>query len=73
VSQVGLSAYRFESSRENTVWTPDGRMLGVEQAGDPAGRPVLAHMAHPTPADLIWLVMVAGCPAASLRSFSSAA
>jgi len=34
---------------ERTVRTPDGRMLAVEESGDPAGRPVLVHMGTPTP------------------------
>lgn len=32
---------------QRTVTTPDGRTLAVEEAGDPAGRPVLVH--HGTP------------------------
>ena len=32
---------------ERTVHTPDGRILAVEDAGDPAGRPVLVHMGTP--------------------------
>jgi pimeloyl-ACP methyl ester carboxylesterase len=32
---------------QRTVHTPDGRLLGVEDRGDPAGRPVLVH--HGTP------------------------
>ena len=32
---------------ERTVRTPDGRTLAVEDAGDPAGRPVLVHMGSP--------------------------
>ncbi len=32
---------------ERTVRTPDGRTLAVEESGDPAGRPVLAHMGTP--------------------------
>ena len=30
-----------------TIRTPDGRTLAVEDSGDPAGRPVLAHMGTP--------------------------
>jgi pimeloyl-ACP methyl ester carboxylesterase len=32
---------------ERTVRTPDGRTLAVEDAGDPAGRPVLVHLGMP--------------------------
>jgi pimeloyl-ACP methyl ester carboxylesterase len=32
---------------QRTVRTPDGRTLAVEEAGDPAGRPVLVHMGSP--------------------------
>jgi len=32
---------------ERSVRTPDGRSLAVEDAGDPAGRPVLVHMGTP--------------------------
>jgi pimeloyl-ACP methyl ester carboxylesterase len=32
---------------EYTVCTPDGRMLAVEESGDPAGRPVLVHTGTP--------------------------
>jgi pimeloyl-ACP methyl ester carboxylesterase len=32
---------------EQTVVTPDGRTLAVQESGDPAGRPVLAHMGTP--------------------------
>jgi len=32
---------------ERSVHTPDGRTLAVEDAGDPAGRPVLVHMGSP--------------------------
>jgi pimeloyl-ACP methyl ester carboxylesterase len=32
---------------ERTVQTPDGRILAVQEAGDPAGRPVLVHMGSP--------------------------
>lgn len=32
---------------ERTVQTPDGRTLAVQEAGDPAGRPVLVHMGTP--------------------------
>jgi pimeloyl-ACP methyl ester carboxylesterase len=35
-----------------TVHTPDGRVLAVEQGGDPAGRPVLYHMGTPVPRGL---------------------
>lgn len=32
---------------ERTVYTPDGRVLAVEDAGDLAGRPVLVHNGTP--------------------------
>ena len=32
---------------QRTVHTPDGRVLAVEEAGDPAGRPVLVHNGTP--------------------------
>jgi pimeloyl-ACP methyl ester carboxylesterase len=32
---------------ERTVETPDGRTLAVQEAGDPAGRPVLVHLGSP--------------------------
>lgn len=32
---------------ERTVTTPDGRILAVEEAGDPGGRPVLVHNGSP--------------------------
>jgi pimeloyl-ACP methyl ester carboxylesterase len=32
---------------QHTVHTPDGRVLAVEEAGDPAGRPVLVHGGTP--------------------------
>ncbi|MGN6791946.1 MAG: alpha/beta fold hydrolase [Streptosporangiaceae bacterium] len=32
---------------EHTVRTPDGRVLAVEESGDPAGRPVLVHAGTP--------------------------
>jgi len=32
---------------ERTVTTPDGRILAVQEAGDPAGRPVLVHYGTP--------------------------
>jgi pimeloyl-ACP methyl ester carboxylesterase len=32
---------------ERTVQTPDGRILAVQEAGDPAGRPVLVHLGSP--------------------------
>ena len=32
---------------QRTVRTPDGRVLAVEEAGDPAGRPVLVHNGTP--------------------------
>ena len=32
---------------QRTVHTTDGRTLAVEEAGDPAGRPVLVHMGTP--------------------------
>ena len=34
-------------SVECTIGTPDGRMLAVEESGDPAGRPVLVHTGTP--------------------------
>jgi pimeloyl-ACP methyl ester carboxylesterase len=34
---------------ERTVHTPDGRILAVEESGDPAGLPVLIHMGTPGP------------------------
>lgn len=34
---------------ERTVRTPDGRVLAVEESGDPDGRPVLVHMGTPAP------------------------
>jgi pimeloyl-ACP methyl ester carboxylesterase len=36
-----------EGNVERTVHTPDGRVLAVEDAGDPAGRPVLVHNGTP--------------------------
>jgi hypothetical protein len=32
---------------ERTVTTPDGRILAVQEAGDPAGRPVFVHNGSP--------------------------
>ena len=32
---------------EHTVFAPDGRVLAVEESGDPAGRPVLVHAGTP--------------------------
>ncbi|MGH3422120.1 MAG: alpha/beta fold hydrolase [Streptosporangiaceae bacterium] len=32
---------------ERTISTPDGRILAIEEAGDPNGRPVLVHMGTP--------------------------
>jgi pimeloyl-ACP methyl ester carboxylesterase len=32
---------------ERTVETPDGRILAVQESGDPAGKPVLVHMGTP--------------------------
>jgi len=32
---------------DRAVRTPDGRTLAVEDAGDPAGGPVLAHLGMP--------------------------
>ena len=32
---------------ERTVTTPDGRVLAVEEGGDPAGLPVLVHNGSP--------------------------
>jgi pimeloyl-ACP methyl ester carboxylesterase len=32
---------------QRTIRTPDGRMLAIEEAGDPAGRPVLVHNGTP--------------------------
>lgn len=42
--------------REHAITTPDGRTLAVQEAGDPAGKPVLVHMGtpnsrHPYPPD----------------------
>jgi len=37
---------------ERAVRTPDGRMLAVQESGDPAGRPVLVHMGTPGPRGL---------------------
>jgi len=37
---------------ERIVRTPDGRMLAVQESGDPAGRPVLVHMGTPGPRGL---------------------
>src|SRR5258708_16504135 len=32
---------------ERIIETPDGRVLAVQESGDPAGRPVLVHMGTP--------------------------
>jgi hypothetical protein len=32
---------------DRTVQTPDGRVLALEEAGDPNGRPVLVHEGTP--------------------------
>ena len=32
---------------QRTARTPDGRTLAIEEAGDPAGRPVLVHNGTP--------------------------
>ena len=32
---------------ERTVQTPDGRILAVQEVGDPAGKAVLVHMGTP--------------------------
>jgi len=37
---------------ERAVRTPEGRMLAVQESGDPAGRPVLVHMGTPGPRGL---------------------
>jgi pimeloyl-ACP methyl ester carboxylesterase len=37
-----------EGAMERIVHTPDGRTLAVEEGGDPAGRPVLAHAGMPS-------------------------
>jgi pimeloyl-ACP methyl ester carboxylesterase len=37
---------------ERTVQTPDGRILAVQETGDPAGRPVLVHMGSPNSRNL---------------------
>jgi pimeloyl-ACP methyl ester carboxylesterase len=38
---------QWEGNVQRTVHTPDGRVLAVEDWGDPAGRPVLVHMGTP--------------------------
>jgi len=45
-----------------TVRTPDGRTLAVEDAGDPAGRPVLVHLGSPDSRHLYgpWVADAAG-------------
>jgi pimeloyl-ACP methyl ester carboxylesterase len=47
---------------ERTVRTPDGRTLAVEDAGDPAGRPVLVHLGMPDSRHLYgpWVADAAG-------------
>ena len=47
---------------ERTVRTPDGRTLAVEDAGDPAGRPVLVHLGDPDSRHLYgpWVADAAG-------------
>jgi pimeloyl-ACP methyl ester carboxylesterase len=47
---------------ERTVRTPDGRTLAVEDAGDPAGRPVLVHLGTPDSRHLYgpWVADAAG-------------
>ena len=47
---------------ERAVRTPDGRTLAVEDAGDPAGRPVLAHNGTPNSRHLYgpWVADAAG-------------
>ena len=35
------------ASTQRTARTPDGRTLAIEEAGDPAGRPVLVHNGTP--------------------------
>jgi pimeloyl-ACP methyl ester carboxylesterase len=32
---------------EHAITTPDGRTLAVQEAGDPAGKPVLVHLGTP--------------------------
>jgi pimeloyl-ACP methyl ester carboxylesterase len=45
--QGNSPAQRKGGNMQRTVRTPDGRTLAVEDWGDPAGRPVLAHMGTP--------------------------
>ena len=47
---------------ERAVRTPDGRTLAVEDAGDPAGRPVLVHLGTPNSRHLYgpWVADAAG-------------
>jgi len=47
---------------ERAVRTPDGRILAVEDAGDPAGRPVLVHGGTPCSRHLYgpWVADAAG-------------
>jgi pimeloyl-ACP methyl ester carboxylesterase len=47
---------------DRTVRTPDGRILAVEDAGDPAGRPVLVHEGTPNSRHLYgpWVADAAG-------------
>src|SRR6516225_9353442 len=47
---------------DRTVHTPDGRILAVEDAGDPAGRPVLVHGGTPCSRHLYgpWVADAAG-------------
>ena len=47
---------------ERTARTPDGRTLAVEDAGDPAGRPVLVHEGTPCSRHLYgrWVADAAG-------------
>jgi pimeloyl-ACP methyl ester carboxylesterase len=54
---------------ERTVQGPDGRTLAVEEAGDPAGRPVLIHNGTPN-SRLIYAPVDADAKARGLRLIS---
>ena len=57
---------------ERTVRTPDGRTLAVEDAGDPAGRPVIDRRVVPSPdqvADLLAAVRAQGPRGEHLYAF----
>jgi pimeloyl-ACP methyl ester carboxylesterase len=54
---------------ERTVETPDGRILAVQESGDPAGKPVLVHMGTPAPRGL-YAPHVADAVARGLRLIS---